>query len=555
MEARRKTVEALNKHYRAAGRVRVAGQEPPQPPPNDGGGFGHEASGHMKRAIPEGYSYDPRALKPLAKMLWAMSVSLGHAMTAHRQFTKLKSGTISPDGLIGGRGYVMAVKDLRKELYSAIEGISAISDTIHDEINAPHWKPKLAQLERDDLEDIGRLVGDAERILDDPEGEAEEDLEDAEEGNGKTKGKSWEHPAIQKDEKKKGGDPKSEVPTGGDKETLPDSKRPQDTGPNQGFKQSSTYSYGRVANSSLPVDTMPGGPRVDHLDRAEPRGEANTYNDSEPSLPQGDQGLETVLEPPRAYDYTGDYENDFSHSAASGIPDAVTDSTPTEGFDFGIGRGNGNDAHGQGQNHEVNSPSGKGVFGPAAELPGDLGAKMHDDTPGEGSLALTEQAQLDKGPHRQARGLVNQVMLDEIAHFPKQARSVVERFKQRTASTKLPNDDQPPSASGKGGRPGEVESITWAASGVPGDGVPAKQTPLTGTPIHENDLALAQTKLPGDDLSVDYTFDKSPGPRDGYRYERTNQPYIKWDSTTHQMRPDPVHQRDVEGPYVKEAVQ
>ena len=181
MEARKKTIETLNRHTTADGNIRIAG-EMPKPPM--AGGLDHEVGDHVKRDIPKEYPYDPKALKPLAKMLWAMSVSLGHAMTAHRQFTKLKSSTVSPDGLIGGRGYVMSVKDVRKALYDACEAISAVSDTIHDEINAPHWKPKLAQLEKEDAESVEHLVGDAERILDDPEGEIDEDEMDEAEKNG-----------------------------------------------------------------------------------------------------------------------------------------------------------------------------------------------------------------------------------------------------------------------------------------------------------------------------------------------------------------------------------
>ena len=105
-----------------------------------------------KRNIPKNHEFDPKALKPMSRMLWAMSVSLGHALTAYRQFTKLKSVTVSPDGMLGGQGYVMSVKDIRQKLYEACEDLSAISDTIHDEINGPHWLPKLSQLDDSDFE-------------------------------------------------------------------------------------------------------------------------------------------------------------------------------------------------------------------------------------------------------------------------------------------------------------------------------------------------------------------------------------------------------------------
>lgn len=506
-EARRKVLEAMNRQYKTAGRVRVAGQEEMPPPPPQGGGGFPEVGGNLKRNIPEGYSYDPNSLKPLAKTLWAMSVSLGHAMNAHREFTKLKSGTVSPDGLIGGRGYVMSVKDLRKTLYAAVEGLSAISDTIHDEINAPHWQPKLAQLEKEDMEDIGELVGDAERILEDPAGEAEEDLEEAEEGEGKTKGAPWTHPAVAK--KNKGKPQKSELPDGGDGETIPDSKDKQsDPGQpmNQSIKNASEramYAYERTANSSVPVQYMPGGPRVDHIDRGNNDG---NYNDAEPALPQGDQGMAVESEPGPRYDYPSQWENEFNKSSASGIPDAISDPTPTQGFDYGLGLSEGNDAHGQGQNHEVKGPGG-GVYSPSAELPGDLGGAGRADD----STAKVEQ---------QVGG-----RLSAIAAF---TAAVAKKACE-------------------GGCTGNCKGACSCQSKLPNDGE---------AEVARSDYYQASAELPGDGQSVTNEYDMSMNPGTGYRYERTNQPYIKWDSTTHQMRPDPTHQREpVEGPYVKNSAE
>lgn len=524
MDAQRKVRKALNRQYQAAGRVRVAGQEenlPPPPPPNNPGGFAAEGAGNLKRAIPDGYSYDPRSIKPMAKMLWAMSVSLGHAMAAHKEFTKLKSGTVSPDGLIGGRGYVMSIKDMRKELYNACEGLSALSDTIHDEINAPHWKPKLAQLERDDVEDISQLVGDAERIMEDPEGEAEEDIEEAEEGKGKTKGKPWTHPAVSK--KNKGKAKNSELPNGDDQETIPDNDKSKQSNPgtpmNQAVKNASVgfartwaqepakgerflvqdmkvgseadlnvelFEYERTANSSEPVQYLPGGPRVDHLDRGDNRGD---YNDAEPSLPEGDQGVYVQSEPARQYDYPSDWENEFNKSGTSAVPDSVTDPTPTQGFDYGLGDGDGNDAHGQGQNHEVKGPGG-GVYSPSAELPGDVGGNVEtDDT--------TPAVELSTGG-RHAMAL-----------------NVAARVK----------------AACEGGCTGGCKG----ACGCKGDST----LPNDGEPdVARSDYFEAATALPGDGQSVTQEHNMSIEPGTGYRYERLNQPYIKWDTTLQQPNAD-----------------
>jgi hypothetical protein len=168
---------------------KTAAKIPPPPPPgfvDDGEGAtvtgasdlpGGNQGGPGKRNIPKNHPYDPKALKPLSRMLWAMSVSLGHALAAYRQFTRLKSATISPDGMLGGRGYVMQVKEIRDKLHDACENLSSISDTIHDEIHAPHWEPQMAQLPPEEAVDVKKFLDESKQILNNPEEDAEDDME------------------------------------------------------------------------------------------------------------------------------------------------------------------------------------------------------------------------------------------------------------------------------------------------------------------------------------------------------------------------------------------
>lgn len=148
------------------------------PQDDDAGG-----GGSNRRNIPKDHPFDSRALKPMAKALWAASVSLGHALTSYRHMSRLKSSTISPDGMLGGRGYVMQVSDMRKRLYDACESLSAITDTLHDEINAPHWQPRLAELDENEAGDIERYVEESQEILEDPEHDAESEAKEIEEEN------------------------------------------------------------------------------------------------------------------------------------------------------------------------------------------------------------------------------------------------------------------------------------------------------------------------------------------------------------------------------------
>ncbi len=398
---------------------------------------------NIARAIPEDYKYDPSALKPMAKMLWSMSVSLGHALSAHKAFVRLKSATISPDGMLGGRGYVMAVKDVRMMLHDACEALSALCDTIHDEIHAPHWQPKLGQLEAADVDKIRDLLSEAQGFLDDPEevdkeDEDKEDEDEDEEGKGKDGHAGWHHPAVDKANKGKK-EPRSDLPGGGDKETGPQAqplrhdmrKSPQNE--KQASLQPKTLAE-RVAakylhsNSSLPTETMPGGPRIQHLDRGDtdqkgPFGEVNDP-EPEPAVPDDWAGTGGVSE---GYNYPSDWDNDLHEKQAgsdtadsamspaiaehqppadgeqgqeitavyqygtSAFPDSNSDTTPTEAWDFGIGDGNGDDAHGQGAGgYGVGNPGApdtnpgggtgnRGVYGPQSGLPKDPGGKVNPD--------------------------------------------------------------------------------------------------------------------------------------------------------------------------------
>lgn len=384
-----------------------------------------------KRDIPKEHPFDPRSLKPMAKTLWACSVSLGHALTAYRHFTRLKSVTVSPDGRLGGRGYVMAMQEIRQKLYDVCESLSAVSDTLHDEINAPHWKPKLAMLDEGDQEDVSRFVEESQEYLENPEEEAEEEMDDIEEKKDKKpklKGKE----DVEEDEEETA----SQLPTSaGVEEAI--SKQPAGV-----VKEASD----RWA-SSLTVNTLPG-PRVDGWDRADLDGPFGSVNPPE-DLTSDTWGLKE----PREYDYPGEGENYPAHQAAghrewnpwqddprlkggpsiddyktiadlldkgmspdrilnspagrkrklekSDIEDAQkmrqrglvatsdawaesvlppTEETPTEAWDFGLGYG----ARGQGAGgyeNPSNEGFGKGVWGPQSGLPGTPMQAPGDATP------------------------------------------------------------------------------------------------------------------------------------------------------------------------------
>lgn len=126
--------------------------------------------GSLSRDRPSDFVYRPKALKPLAKIVWSLSCSMGHLISASQRFNRIKSVHVSPDGLLGGKGYIQKITDMRKSLSEAIEHISATIDTIHDEINAPHWNPEtLEDLSPQDQAEIEEMLDDSEEILANPE--------------------------------------------------------------------------------------------------------------------------------------------------------------------------------------------------------------------------------------------------------------------------------------------------------------------------------------------------------------------------------------------------
>jgi hypothetical protein len=413
-----------------------------------------------KRNIPKDHPYDPKSLKPMAKMLWAMSISLGHALTAYRQFNRLKSVSVSPDGLLGGHGYVMPIPEMRKRLFEACEAISAISDTIHDEINAPHWKPRLAELDPNTAEDVERFVEEAAGTLENPEEDAEDEMEGIEKENDAR----WRAKGVVPEKDEPASEMPSEGPGGQDRDEV------FHGGWGEKQKEASDRLRGRTARvimidddvswktseTTLPVECEPGGPRVDHIGPGEGTGPYGTFN------PGTDDAWEDEVD--------GHSPLDMGNAlGGSGMP---VDPTPTDADDFGVGFGQ----HGEGaKGYGARGPHGE-VFGPASGLPDDPGGRVHDPS-GDSTPSIE-------------------------THIPPTGDVWA-------AGTMLPNDDLPPVAR-TDYYPGPNDHVT--------------------------------SELPGDE-SVTYNYDRDT-PNVGQTFEHTDNPYIKWDYTTKNYRPDPAYQRD-----------
>lgn len=492
--------------------------------------MGEESSEGAKRNIPKDFEYDPKALKPLARMMLSMSISLGHALTSYREFTRLKSATISPDGMLGGRGYVLKIKEIRTKIQQACEELSAVSDTIHDEINAPHWKPKMAQLPPEEQQDVTNFLEDSQKIMDDPEAFGEKELDDIEGETDEERDVRFHPPAPPK------ADFGSKMPGAGDAEVQsykmqekPKQKQASAWGSPQPATLEERVLLRFKANSSIPVQTVPGGPRVQHLDRADSdqTGPYGSYNSQE-TLPTGDQwGRDQGVG--GEYNYPSDWDNNLSSRegcggqmqwGASATPSAILDNTgtETEANDFGLGYG----AKGKGsEGYGTVAPDGKGVAGPAAGLPGSGSVNHGDSTPYVEQTHKTTYASYDASVSR-----------------PSPTSSIVRPTPM--ANSELPNDGEKPVARSDyyQGEKGNQFDVSRGESWLPGSGPKAKDTPTIARPAHNGEHMFAGDTLPGDDTGARTDHGMDLMPNVDQRSEDVAVPYVKRDWAIHDDRHD-----------------
>jgi hypothetical protein len=128
-------------------------------------------TGPLRRDIRvQGFNWAPDSLRNLAKILWAVQRAHSYAASAHRIFSKMPSSEFSPDGLLGGRGYIQNIKDMRSSLSNAIEVMSSFADTVHDEINADHWSSSSGDPA------VEEIVDDANEVKANPEHYVEQEF-------------------------------------------------------------------------------------------------------------------------------------------------------------------------------------------------------------------------------------------------------------------------------------------------------------------------------------------------------------------------------------------
>lgn len=165
-----------DRYMKTSRRVKVAGEVRfVKDRSGDEGAWAYSTPGPLAREPVKDYAFSPKNVKPLARTLRSTTAALGHVMSGYAVFTKVKSSTVSPDGNLGGKGYIQKIADMRKQFMNCVEALSALSDTLYDEVRAPHWTAISRQEDPKDREEVEEIIQDAEDIREDPEAWAKEE--------------------------------------------------------------------------------------------------------------------------------------------------------------------------------------------------------------------------------------------------------------------------------------------------------------------------------------------------------------------------------------------
>ena len=96
--------------------------------------------------VPE---YNKEDLIHLVSVLTHVTDAFSSTKGAVDILTGIPMDTISPDGKLGGRGFVMSVRDIKEDLNKMQVILSNIKDTLTDEFNNPNWG--LSQEEKEGI--------------------------------------------------------------------------------------------------------------------------------------------------------------------------------------------------------------------------------------------------------------------------------------------------------------------------------------------------------------------------------------------------------------------
>jgi hypothetical protein len=99
-----------------------------------------ESSFNQNREGLENYPFKEKGVRAVAKTYKNLADSFLCLSKAMNNFSSCKSSEISPDGKLGGKGYIQPIKSIRTSMAECLNIMSDLIDTFHDEVNSPYWK-------------------------------------------------------------------------------------------------------------------------------------------------------------------------------------------------------------------------------------------------------------------------------------------------------------------------------------------------------------------------------------------------------------------------------
>jgi hypothetical protein len=138
----------------------------------------------LQRDIPKDAEYDISKLKILKKILHNINIAVGNLTGAAKEFSLLKGPDISPDGMLGGKGYIKTVREIKESLTTSVHTLADLGDTLVDELNNPKWgvKDKELKLVERDKAELDEQAEEVDESLEaDPEQVEQEEAPEKEE--------------------------------------------------------------------------------------------------------------------------------------------------------------------------------------------------------------------------------------------------------------------------------------------------------------------------------------------------------------------------------------
>lgn len=117
----------------------------------------------------DGFEYDKNKAKLLKKVLHSINVSLGTLISAMKDVSMIRGSEITPDGKLGGKGFIMSFKDIKRIIGEAVNGLSDVTDTIADELTNPMWGLSTTEkkIVKKEQEKVDTTVEEAESVVED----------------------------------------------------------------------------------------------------------------------------------------------------------------------------------------------------------------------------------------------------------------------------------------------------------------------------------------------------------------------------------------------------